>query len=89
MPWHQVVIDKDQPAADIEGEALMNKFGPEYRKAGLPEGAKVFRRTLPSGGYIFYFNPAAAMAAAEIFPLFQSSECPEVPDLDGCQKVKF
>lgn len=89
MPWYQVVIEKDKPAADIEGEALINRFGPAYRNAGLPEGAKVYRRETPSGGYIFYFNPAAALAAAEIFPLFGASECSEIPDLDGCQKVRF
>jgi hypothetical protein len=27
--------------ADMEGKALMNKFGPAYRNAGLPEGVKV------------------------------------------------
>jgi hypothetical protein len=89
MPWHRVVIEKDKPAADLEAEALMNRFGPAYRSAGLPEGAKVFRREIPSGGYIFYFNPAASLAAMEIFPLFEASECLEIPDLDGCLKVRF
>ena len=32
---------------------------------------------------------AAALAATEIFPLFGASECSEIPDLDGCQKVRF
>lgn len=89
MPWYQVVIKKDKPAADADGEALMNRFGPAYRSAGLPEGAKVFRCEIPSGGYIFYFNPAASLAAMEIFPLFEASECSEIPDLDGCRKVRF
>jgi len=88
MPWYQVVIEKDKPAADTEGD-LMSRFGSAYRSAGLPEGARVYRRETPSGGYTFYFNPAAALAATEIFPLFGASECSEIPDLDGCQKVRF
>ena len=89
MPWYQVVIDKEKPASDVEGEALMNRFGSAFRSAGLPEGAKVFRRETSSGGYIFYFNPAASLAAVGILPLFGATECSEVPNLDDCKKVRF
>lgn len=89
MPWYKVVVEKSGPAADEEGQTLMDKFGPEFRKAGLPDTAKIFRCETPSGGYVFYFNPAAALAAMEIFPLFGGTECLEVPNLDGCKKVRF
>jgi len=35
----------------MEGKALMNKFGPAYRNAGLPEGVKVYQCQTPSGGF--------------------------------------
>ena len=89
MLWYQVVIEKEKTVADIEGAALINKVDSAYRKAGVPDGVKVYRCQTPSGGHIYYFNPAAALVAEEVLPLFDAGQCLEVPNLDGCTPVRF
>lgn len=89
MFWHQVAIEKEKQIADIESRELITKVDSAYRNAGLPEGMKVYHRETASGGHIYYFNPAAALVAREILPLFHASECSEVPNLEGCELIRF
>ncbi len=89
MFWYQVAIEKEKQVADIESKELITKVDSAYRKAGLPEGMRVHHCRTASGGHIYYFNPAAALAAREILPLFHASECSEVPNLDGCEQIRF
>jgi len=49
----------------MDGKALMNKFGPAYRNAGLPEGVNVYQCQTASGGHIFYIPALLVPQAVE------------------------
>jgi len=86
MLWSKVIIGTTKLEA-ISGSALMNKFAPAFRAAGMPQDAKVYLINSTSD-HIFYFNPAASVIAKEILIDFNATTC-EDPNLDDLKPLKI
>ncbi len=70
MTWQCVVV-RDTDVAGTEGAALIRDFASDYKRAGVPAGAKVYKCRSEAGD-LFYFSPEASAIAKETFRKFEA-----------------
>jgi hypothetical protein len=86
MTWQCVVV-RDSDVAGDEASALIHAFASNYRRAGVPAGAKVYKGQSEAGDRLFYFSPEASALAKETLRKFEAAPCVALPNLSVLKQI--
>ncbi len=86
MGWYCVPIEHMRLTNTVN-TTFRKMLNDEYREHGEPRGCRVYLRSDPDGGYVYFFSPAAAASLERLIKFWEGFGCPQPVNLDQMEVV--